>query len=68
MGKKNTNKYNYLLFIHPDKYWTGPDDPIFFYAGNEGPIEGFWDATGFVHEYAPDFKALVIFPEHVSTY
>ena len=51
-----------------DKYWRGEGDPIFFYAGNEGPIEAFWDATGFVHENAPDFHAFVVFPEHVSCF
>ncbi len=39
--------------------------PIFFYAGNEGNIEGFWDNSGFLTDVlAPQFKALIIFGEH----
>nr|XP_039252936.1 dipeptidyl peptidase 2-like [Styela clava] len=38
--------------------------PIFFYAGNEGPIEGFQKASGFLTEHAPKFGALVVFAEH----
>ena len=49
-----------------DKDWGGDGSPIFFYAGNEGPIEAFWKASGFIHEIAPQFKAYVVFPEHVS--
>jgi len=37
---------------------------IFLYAGNEGPIEQFYDNTGLVFDWAPEFHALVIFPEH----
>jgi dipeptidyl-peptidase-2 len=45
--------------------WT-PDTsaPIFFYTGNEGPIEEFYDNTGFVFDHAPEFEALVVFCEH----
>lgn len=51
-------------YLYQDKYWGGDGFPIFFYAGNEGPIESFWKASGFVHEIAPEFKAYVVFPEH----
>jgi len=50
-----------------DQYWN-ENGPIFFYTGNEGPITGFWDNSGFVFEAAEKFNALVIFGEHVSTY
>ena len=48
-----------------DTYWQG-SGPLFFYSGNEGPIEQFWDNSGFVQELAQEFKALLIFAEHVS--
>ncbi|RUS69347.1 hypothetical protein EGW08_022893 [Elysia chlorotica] len=51
-------------YLYQDKYWGGNGSPIFFYAGNEGPIEAFWAASGFIHEIAPEFKAYVVFPEH----
>lgn len=44
-------------------HWTG-NGPIFFYAGNEGPLEQWWENTGFVFDIAPQFGALVIFGEH----
>ncbi|XP_059140087.1 dipeptidyl peptidase 2-like [Physella acuta] len=50
--------------LYQDKYWDPKGGPIFFYAGNEGDIEGFWDASGFIHEIAPEFGAYVVFPEH----
>ena len=54
-----------LCFV-ADQYWD-KKGPIFFYTGNEGPITGFWDNSGFVLEAAQKFNALVIFGEHVST-
>ncbi|KAK3773020.1 hypothetical protein RRG08_061321 [Elysia crispata] len=51
-------------YLYQDKDWGGDGSPIFFYAGNEGPIEDFWKASGFIHEIAPQFKAYVVFPEH----
>ncbi len=29
-----------------DRFWTGPGAPIFFYAGNEGPVEGYINSAG----------------------
>lgn len=48
-----------------DQWWKPGVGPIFFYTGNEGPIEEFWDNTGFVFDIAPEFNALVVFAEHV---
>ena len=50
-------------------YWTqGNSTALFFYTGNEGPIDQFWENTGFVFKAAEMFKALVVFGEHVSNY
>lgn len=59
-----------LRYLISTKYATrngsqGRPSPILFYAGNEGPIEGFYDASGFITEtLAKEFGALVIFAEH----
>lgn len=50
---------------HLDAYWKG-SGPLFFYTGNEGAIEGFYDNTGFLFELAQNFSALIVFAEHVS--
>ena len=58
---------NFVLNVFfTDQYWD-EKGPIFFYTGNEGPITGFWENSGFVFEAAQKFNALVIFGEHVST-
>ncbi len=49
----------------PGEYWQG-SGPLLFYTGNEGPIESFYENTGFVFDLAKDFNALVVFAEHVS--
>lgn len=46
-----------------DVYWKG-SGPLFFYTGNEGAIEGFYDNTGFLFELAQHFSALIVFAEH----
>ena len=65
---KEMNYNHFFVFCISDKWWDARKGPILFYTGNEGDITGFWDATGFVFELAPKFKALVIFAEHVSTF
>ena len=49
-----------------DDYWQN-QGPLFFYTGNEGPIEGYFNSAGFIFTLALEFNALVIFAEHVST-
>jgi len=62
---QNTFKLRYLV---KDKYVSklkSADTPIFFYCGNEGPIEDFWKNSGFITEsLAKQFNALVVFGEH----
>jgi len=38
--------------------------PIFFYSGNEGPIESFYKNTGLPFEWAEEFGADIVFVEH----
>ena len=58
-----TFQQRYLL---NDDFFDPQNGPVFFYAGNEGDIESFWNNTGFMFDIAPIFQALVVFPEHVS--
>ena len=39
---------------------------MFFYTGNRGPIETFMNNSGFIFTLAKEFRALVVFAEHVS--
>ena len=55
----------YIIFYHTDTYWGG-SGPLFFYTGNEGPIDNFMNNSGFVFTLAKQFNALVVFAEHVS--
>lgn len=52
-------------YLLSTEHWTGPQrlGPIFFYCGNEGDIVWFATNTGFVWEIAPQFGAMVVFPE-----
>jgi hypothetical protein len=51
-------------FLFNDEHWDGSGElengckgPILLYTGNEGDIEAFWEANGFMHEYlAPKCK------------
>lgn len=58
---RQTYKQRYL---YNDTWWQPGEGPIFFYAGNEGAIDAFWENSGFITEIAPAFKALVVFAEH----
>ncbi|XP_797434.4 dipeptidyl peptidase 2 [Strongylocentrotus purpuratus] len=58
---KQTFRQRYFV---TDDYWQKGSGPIFFYTGNEGAIESFFDNTGYIFDIAPEFGALVIFAEH----
>lgn len=51
-----------------NKFWNCSSDgsvgPLFVYTGNEGPLESFYDNTGFMFDIAPQFGALIVFIEH----
>ena len=51
-----------------NKFWNCSADksvgPLFVYTGNEGPLESFYQNTGFMFDIAPDFGALIVFIEH----
>lgn len=58
-----TNTFS-LRYLVKEKYFKG-NGPIFFYCGNEGPIEDFAEATGFMNEtLAKKYGALVVYGEH----
>nr|XP_022920988.1 lysosomal Pro-X carboxypeptidase [Onthophagus taurus] len=58
--KNDVYKMRYLV---NDSYWQS-GGPIFFYTGNEGPIDVFAQNTGFLWEIAPKFNAYIVFAEH----
>lgn len=61
-GNSPTFKIRYLADA---QYWDPMEGPIFFYAGNEGDIDGFWKNSGFLTDVlAPQYKALIVFGEH----
>lgn len=45
-----------------DAHWK-PDGPVFFYAGNEGPLEGYLKSAGLMFENREQHGALVLFAE-----
>lgn len=51
--------------IFLDVFFRKPENPIFFYTGNEGDIESFIKASGFVGYLAAYMNALIVFAEHV---
>ncbi|RNA18807.1 dipeptidyl peptidase 2-like [Brachionus plicatilis] len=62
-NKRDDRTYKQRFLVNDE--WFNPNDgPVFFYAGNEGDIESFWNNTGFMFDIAPVFQALVVFPEH----
>ncbi|KAF5399758.1 Lysosomal Pro X carboxypeptidase [Paragonimus heterotremus] len=58
-----TNLTYDMRYLYDDQ-WYEPGGPIFFYCGNEGPIESFWNNTGYMFYLASTMKALVVFAEH----
>ena len=44
-------------------FWAS-DGPVFFYTGNESPVEEYCDNNGFIWDLAAKYSALVVFAEH----
>jgi dipeptidyl-peptidase II len=57
----DTFRQKYMVY---DKFWSPRRGPVFFYFGNEGGIEDFYNNSGAMFEYAPQFDALLVFLEH----
>lgn len=55
-----------IRFLYNDELWNSSNaDPIFFYCGNEGDIEEFWNNSGFLNKaLRVEYNALVVFVEH----
>lgn len=48
-----------------DHFWEPNKGlPVFFYTGNESPVEEYINNTGLMWDLAPEHSALVIFAEH----
>lgn len=45
-----------------DAHWKS-GGPVFFYAGNEGPLEGYLKSAGLMFENREQYGALVVFAE-----
>lgn len=64
--KNHKNSSFQQRYLINDKYWLGAErmGPIFLYCGNEGYIDWFAVNAGFMWDIAPQFGALLVFPEH----
>ena len=51
-------------FVCEPDWWQAPDGPIYFYSGNESPVEEYINNTGLMWENAQADGALLVFGEH----
>jgi len=62
-SKRNVS-WRQRYIVNEDHFDPKRGGPLFFYTGNEGPIDAFYDSNGFVTDVlAPEFGALVVFAE-----
>ena len=53
-----------LRYMGTDDLARGKDSPVLLYFGNEGEIEGFYNASGAMFDIAKDIGGVVMFVEH----
>jgi pimeloyl-ACP methyl ester carboxylesterase len=64
-GKSPTFKQRYCVYDgYASKDAQATASPIFFYTGNESPLEQYINHTGLMWELAPQFQARIVFAEH----
>ncbi|GBG00380.1 lysosomal Pro-X carboxypeptidase [Raphidocelis subcapitata] len=63
-GAQPPRTWRQRYFVCGRADWRGPGAPVFFYAGNEGPVEGYIASGGLMWENAPAFGALLVWAEH----
>ena len=61
-GPGRGRQWGQRYFLSTER-WASPSGPIFFYAGNESPVEAYLTHTGLIWENAASFGALVVFAE-----
>ncbi|GAQ77788.1 Serine carboxypeptidase S28 family protein [Klebsormidium nitens] len=59
-----TSTFQQRYLINDEHWLKEGHGPIFVYMGNEGYIDWFANNTGFLWDIAPEFGALLVFPEH----
>lgn len=60
----NQTEYQQRYLINIDFWKAKRNGPIFFYTGNEGDIESFKDASGFLSSFGSEVNAMIVFAEH----
>ncbi|CAE7193606.1 Dpp7 [Symbiodinium natans] len=62
MNFADQRTFSQRYFVHNASFREG--GPLFFYTGNEGPLESFYYNTGLPFDWADEFGALIVFGEH----
>ena len=58
-------KFPLRVFVYENFTYHATDArPVFFYCGNEGAVEDFYNNSGFIFEFGRDLGAFVVFAEH----
>lgn len=61
-GSPTSDTYQQKVLVY-DQFFK-PGGPIFFYCGNEGPIDAFADISGLMWQHAASFNAALVWAEH----